>query len=69
VSPRSPRCPTCRKDVLPRSRNPLFPFCSLRCKHVDLGKWLGEEYRIRENTADEREDEGGPALDREPGDA
>lgn len=23
-----------------------FPFCSFRCQLVDLGKWLGEEYRI-----------------------
>lgn len=25
---------------------PNFPFCSKRCKSVDLGKWLNEEYRI-----------------------
>jgi endogenous inhibitor of DNA gyrase (YacG/DUF329 family) len=24
----------------------LFPFCSERCHLVDLGRWLGEEYRI-----------------------
>lgn len=27
---------------------PLGPFCSRRCKLVDLGKWLGEEYRVSE---------------------
>ena len=27
---------------------PLGPFCSQRCKTVDLGKWLGEEYRVSE---------------------
>jgi hypothetical protein len=32
--------------VLPRSENAAFPFCSSRCKLLDLGKWLGEEYRI-----------------------
>jgi hypothetical protein len=26
---------------------PDFPFCSLRCKRIDLGKWLNEEYRIK----------------------
>ena len=45
------RCPTCGKvfecsftgvDDLP----PAFPFCSPRCKLIDLGKWLNEEYRI-----------------------
>jgi len=25
---------------------PEFPFCSSRCKLVDLGRWLGEAYRI-----------------------
>ncbi len=25
---------------------PNFPFCSKRCKSLDLGKWLNEEYRI-----------------------
>jgi endogenous inhibitor of DNA gyrase (YacG/DUF329 family) len=27
---------------------PVGPFCSARCKMVDLGKWLGEEYRVSE---------------------
>ena len=26
----------------------MGPFCSSRCKMVDLGKWLGEEYKISE---------------------
>jgi endogenous inhibitor of DNA gyrase (YacG/DUF329 family) len=26
--------------------NRAFPFCSDRCRLIDLGKWLGEEYRI-----------------------
>jgi endogenous inhibitor of DNA gyrase (YacG/DUF329 family) len=25
---------------------PDFPFCSPRCKTIDLGRWLGETYRI-----------------------
>ncbi len=39
-------CPICKKDVPPRRDNPAFPFCSERCRLVDLGKWLGEEYRV-----------------------
>ncbi len=50
-------CPSCRKPVLPRAKNPLFPFCSARCRAVDLGKWLGEEYRVGGGSADEQEDE------------
>ncbi len=40
------KCPTCRKPVPPRAANRAFPFCSDRCRLLDLGKWLGEEYRI-----------------------
>jgi endogenous inhibitor of DNA gyrase (YacG/DUF329 family) len=25
---------------------PEFPFCSARCRLIDLGRWLGEDYRI-----------------------
>jgi uncharacterized protein len=42
--PRS--CTLCGRSVAPREENPAFPFCSDRCRLVDLGKWLGEEYRI-----------------------
>ena len=36
----------CGKAVAPRSANRSYPFCSDRCRLIDLGKWLGEEYRI-----------------------
>jgi endogenous inhibitor of DNA gyrase (YacG/DUF329 family) len=42
--PRS--CPICARPVAPRRENRSFPFCSDRCRLVDLAKWLGEEYRI-----------------------
>jgi hypothetical protein len=58
------RCPICKKEVPPRKENPFFPFCSERCKLVDLGKWLGEEYRIVGRHAEDDED-GTPAT---PGD-
>jgi uncharacterized protein len=32
---------------------PFWPFCSQRCKTIDLGRWLGEAYRI---PAEEREE-------------
>ena len=52
-----PRCPICRKEVglLPENRS--FPFCSPRCRQVDLGKWLGEEYRVASEVSDARQDE------------
>lgn len=39
-------CPICNAESRPRGENPAFPFCSARCKTIDLGKWLSEEYRI-----------------------
>ena len=35
-------CPVCGKPPSPEHR----PFCSARCKQIDLGRWLGETYRI-----------------------
>lgn len=42
----TPKCPICGRTAAPRPANRAFPFCSDRCKLIDLGKWLGEEYRI-----------------------
>ncbi|MFO0632316.1 MAG: DNA gyrase inhibitor YacG [Nannocystaceae bacterium] len=40
------RCPTCgREDEVPRDFR-WRPFCSRRCKIIDLGNWLDEVYRI-----------------------
>ena len=43
------KCPICEKDVKFHKKKkfpPNFPFCSRRCKLVDLGKWFNEEYKI-----------------------
>jgi endogenous inhibitor of DNA gyrase (YacG/DUF329 family) len=50
-------CSICRKPVSPPAANPSFPFCSKRCRMVDLGRWLGEEYRMPDRQSDEQEDE------------
>jgi endogenous inhibitor of DNA gyrase (YacG/DUF329 family) len=39
-------CPICNHPAAPRSENGCFPFCSARCKQIDLGKWLSGDYRI-----------------------
>jgi endogenous inhibitor of DNA gyrase (YacG/DUF329 family) len=41
-------CPICGEEVAPRGANKAFPFCSARCKSIDLGKWLNEDYRVPE---------------------
>lgn len=38
-------CPICRKETA-WSNNPFRPFCSERCKLIDLGQWASEDYRI-----------------------
>jgi endogenous inhibitor of DNA gyrase (YacG/DUF329 family) len=49
-------CPICRRPVGARGENAAFPFCSERCRTIDLGRWLGGEYRISTRSADEDED-------------
>ena len=53
------KCPVCGKPSAARAVNKTFPFCSERCRLVDLGKWLGEEYRVPVHSPEEEED-GGP---------
>ena len=49
------RCPICKKEVVIEG-NPFRPFCSDRCKLIDLDNWLSERYRIRVGP-EEAEDE------------
>ena len=46
-SKRTIRCAICGKETEFFSE-PVGPFCSDRCKMIDLGKWLGEDYRVSE---------------------
>ncbi|MCH4563653.1 MULTISPECIES: DNA gyrase inhibitor YacG [Halomonas] len=46
-------CPQCRKKVLWNEDNPYRPFCSKRCRLLDLGAWADESHRIT----------GEPAMD------
>lgn len=38
-------CPVCNHKTT-KEENPYRPFCSERCKLIDLGRWAGEDYRI-----------------------
>ncbi len=40
------KCPQCRKPVSWQN-NPDRPFCSERCRLIDLGQWADESYRIK----------------------
>lgn len=53
-------CPICKRPVderAPRADGDPFPFCSTRCKLVDLGAWLDGRYRIPGDPVDEGERE------------
>jgi len=39
-------CPQCGKEVVWGDESPYRPFCSERCKLIDLGQWANEGYRI-----------------------
>ena len=56
------QCPTCKKIVPEPAANqevsPHFPFCSDRCKLIDLGRWLDGKYQI---PVVDREDKHGSA--------
>ena len=43
------RCPICDQPLRAgRATDPSHrPFCSERCRRIDLGRWLGEKYRIK----------------------
>jgi endogenous inhibitor of DNA gyrase (YacG/DUF329 family) len=40
------QCPTCKKEVIWSEAYPYRPFCSERCKLIDLGAWAMEKHAI-----------------------
>ncbi len=44
--PRTVRCPECGTNVQWSPDQPFRPFCSERCKNIDLGAWSAEGYAI-----------------------
>ena len=53
-------CPTCQEIVEWKQENEFRPFCSERCKLIDLGAWANEEYRVpAENASPDDLDQGG----------
>jgi len=61
-------CPTCNRQVEWQD-NPFRPFCSERCKLLDLGKWVSEEYRVpgkpvpAEHSGEDDQDQSGLETD------
>ncbi len=59
--PRKVRCPNCGGDALWAPENPWRPFCSERCKQIDLGAWASESYCIAGQVSDD--EAGVPGLE------
>jgi uncharacterized protein len=49
------KCPVCGGIADPQSKT--MPFCSERCRLIDLKRWLGEEYAVPHRPADSEDDE------------
>lgn len=52
-SNKGPRCPVCSAVSKPKAENSAFPFCSKRCRTIDLGSWLDERYRLSDGESDQ----------------
>jgi endogenous inhibitor of DNA gyrase (YacG/DUF329 family) len=49
------RCPTCDRIVEWSASSPWRPFCSERCKLIDLGAWASEQRSIADSAAEAEE--------------
>lgn len=56
------RCPQCEGDSVYANSNPYRPFCSERCKGLDLGAWASESFRVPTEAPPEAEPFGDPKL-------
>jgi endogenous inhibitor of DNA gyrase (YacG/DUF329 family) len=54
---RKVHCPQCNAQILWSTENPYRPFCSERCKLIDLGQWASGAYRIPQEERDSGETE------------
>ena len=55
MTARQVKCPHCGKPTLFTPENPSRPFCSERCKLIDLGAWAEEKYAVPVAPATEEE--------------
>lgn len=60
--PRLVRCPQCGGDAVWSPDNRWRPFCSERCRTIDLGAWASESYRVPLQPSEHPDDESGVPL-------
>lgn len=61
-------CPYCKKEVEYSLANPYRPFCSERCRLIDLGEWASENYRVPTSERAQDENSQSPQNDEEDDD-
>jgi len=55
-------CPQCGGRSLYAPENPFRPFCSERCKQIDLGAWASEQFRVPDETPPDDQPFGDPRV-------
>jgi uncharacterized protein len=63
------RCPIC-DAAMPGNwqEYPDYPFCSARCRKIDLGRWLDQKYRVTDPAPPDDTDRSTPPSSSDPGD-
>lgn len=67
-APKTVPCPRCGDPVVWGDESPFRPFCSERCRLIDLGGWFDESYRIPDHSEAPGDDATGtsaPCVDEE----
>ena len=59
---RTVRCPQCGGDSVYAPSNLYRPFCSERCKGIDLGAWASESFRVEAEAPPDDQTFGDPRL-------
>jgi len=57
-------CPTCKRETEWSAQSPFRPFCSERCRLIDLGAWFSEEHAIPGESVQLDPDEDPPSPSR-----
>ena len=55
-------CPACKGKSVYAASNPYRPFCSQRCKNMDLGAWASESFTMPVDTPPDEDMYGDPKL-------
>ena len=64
--PATVKCPTCGRPLEWSEQSPFRPFCSDRCRLVDLGAWFSEQHSIPDDTPGDEWDGTSDTDDADP---